>query len=225
MLPLLAAIAFTPVQQPQLPTDGVAFEAKVTRSYRMNYLLRLPDNYDGSKKVPLLIFRHCSGERGNNLDMNRVHGPFKELAKSRKFPFIIVAPQCPEGQSWDGEVLNLMLKGIGKKYRVDKDRIYLTGLSMGGYGTSVWATANPEKFAAIAPICGGGDPTQASRLVKIPTWVTHGDKDGAVPIAQSISMVNALKAAGGDVRFDIIPGGQHDVGPPSTRARLFTTGS
>lgn len=137
------------------------------------------------------------------------------MAKGRKFPFILVAPQCPEGTWWDPEVLSKMLTQIERTHRVDKDRIYLTGLSMGGFGTWNWAALEPNRFAAIAPICGGGNSEDAPKIAHLPTWVTHGDKDGAVPISESIAMVDAVKKAGAtDVRFDIIKGGEHDVWTP-----------
>jgi predicted peptidase len=97
-----------------------------------------------------------------------------------------------------------------RKYRIDKDRVYLTGLSMGGYGTWALAAAHPEKFAAIAPICGGGNPAEAAKLARLPIWVFHGAKDPTVPIERSKEMVEAIKAAGGDAKFTIYPEAGHD---------------
>ena len=218
MLGSLAIIALSLInpQTPSgqaLPSDGIKFETRVTKSVQLNYLVYTPDSYSlkSGQRYPLMVFLHGSGERGSDLNVVRVHGPFKELSKGRKFPFIIVAPQAAERTSWDPDALHNMLKDITKRYRVDKDRIYLTGLSMGGYGTWAWACAEPKTFAAIAPVCGGGNPSEAIKLKNIPTWVRHGDADKSVPLQQSIDMVTALKNAGGDVRFDIIPGGPHDV--------------
>jgi predicted peptidase len=105
-----------------------------------------------------------------------------------------------------------MLDHLETKYRVDKDRIYITGLSMGGFGTWDLAAHNAGRLAAIAPVCGGGDVSEAPKLAKLPIWVTHGDADQVVPIGASQEMVDAVKAAGNPrVRFDIIVGGGHDT--------------
>ncbi|MFZ4506632.1 MAG: dienelactone hydrolase family protein [Fimbriimonas sp.] len=214
MTPVLALIALSSSQvSPQQPADGENFRGKITKKVSISYLLSLPEDYAATnRRYPIVVFLHGSGERGSDLNVVRVHGPFKELNKGRKFPFIAVAPQCPEGQSWDIDTLSAMLNNLERKYRVDRNREYLTGLSMGGYGTWAWSMAEPKRFAAIAPICGGGDTSKADLIKHIPIWNTHGDADRSVPIQRSIEMINALKAAGAaDVRFDIIPGGQHDV--------------
>jgi predicted peptidase len=103
-----------------------------------------------------------------------------------------------------------LLDDIIRTYRVDRDRVYLTGLSMGGFGTWDLAAAHPEKFAAIAPICGGGNPQNAKKLARLPIWVFHGAKDPTVPIERSREMVEALKAAGANVKFTVYPEAQHD---------------
>lgn len=107
-------------------------------------------------------------------------------------------------------MLIALLDDVSAAHAVDPDRVYLTGLSMGGYGTWETAIRNPDRFAAIAPICGGGSRHQARRLKDVPTWVFHGDKDEAVPVGASIEMVDALKAAGGDVQFTRYPEAEHD---------------
>jgi predicted peptidase len=107
-------------------------------------------------------------------------------------------------------VLNALLDSVTRHYRVDKKRVYLTGLSMGGYGTWALAAAHPEKFAAIAPICGGGNPADAPKLAKLPIWVFHGGKDTTVPLQRSQEMVDAIKSAGGDPKFTIYPDAGHD---------------
>ena len=113
--------------------------------------------------------------------------------------------------SWQVETLNTLLDDVIQKYSVDEDRVYLTGLSMGGFGAWTLATANPERFAAIAPICGGGDPFRASRRLRsMPIWVFHGAKDPTVPIKMSEDMVDALKKAGADVKFTVYPDAGHD---------------
>jgi len=174
------------------------------------YLLYLPKDYaDSDQKFPLLMFLHGAGESGDDLDKVKVHGPPKIVDSKPDFPFIVVSPQCAV-RPWRPDQLNALLDDIIAKYRVDTDRVYLTGLSMGGYGTWTWAAQHPERFAAIAPICGGGNPLDASKLKDIPTWVFHGAKDGVVPLARSQEMVDAIKAAGGDPKFTIYPDAEHD---------------
>ena len=190
--------------------EAKSFEGKITITAKLNYLLFLPADYGKSRKSwPLVLFLHGSGESGNDLAKVKVHGPPKLVEANGPFPFILVSPQSP-GRGWNPDVLNALLGSIIKQYRVDKDRVYLTGLSMGGYGTWSLAAAHPEKFAAIAPICGGGNPADAAKLVKIPTWVFHGAKDNTVPLKRSEEMVEALKAAGGDPKFTIYPDAGHD---------------
>jgi predicted peptidase len=209
MLPIIAAVA---MQGPQLPADGANFTGKVTKTVSINYLITLPEDYaTNNKKYPLILFLHGSGERGDDVNKVRAHGPIKEVGKGRKLPFIIISPQCPDRGWWDPDVLIGLLNKVEKDYRVDRKREYLTGLSMGGFGTWALAIAQPKRFAAIAPICGGGDPNSVGVLKDVPVWVTHGDADPAVPISQSQEMVDALTKAGGNVRFDIIKGGGHDV--------------
>ncbi len=193
-----------------------AFKKKIDLTIKSDYLLYLPETYNSSqKKWPLILFLHGAGERGNDLDQVKRHGPPKLIAKGKKdLPFIIVSPQCPKNGWWANNIqmkaLNLLLDEIISKYRVDKDRIYLTGLSMGGYGTWSLAAENPERFAAIAPICGGGDPHTAKKLAKMPIWVFHGGKDKVVPIDKSQKMVEALKKAGNEVKFTVYPEAGHN---------------
>lgn len=200
-----------------LPADGVRITQRVTTTVTMGYLLSLPDGYgtDRSKKWPLVLFLHGSGERGDDLEKNRVHGPFKEIAKGRKIPAIVIAPQCPMGDSWSSErmlnALTGLLNDAEKRYRVDRNREYLTGLSMGGYGTWALAEKYPRRFAALAPICGNGDVSKVAVLRNVPIWTTHGDSDPSVPVQGTRDLVAALRAAGSNVRYDEIPGGQHDV--------------
>ena len=124
----------------------------------------------------------------------------------------MVSPQCPSPRvGWDTEILNGLLDDVIAHYSVDQDRVYLTGLSMGGYGTWALASDAPQRFAAIAPICGGGNPRRmARRLSKMPIWVFHGGKDPTVPIKEAQDMVDALKAIGSDVKFTVYPDAGHD---------------
>ena len=187
-----------------------SFEMKTTSTARLDYLLSLPADYDkSSKSWPLVLFLHGSGESGNDLAKVKAHGPPKLVETNGPFPFILVSPQSP-GHGWNPDLLNGLLDSVIKQYRVDTDRVYLTGLSMGGYGTWSLAAAHPEKFAAIAPICGGGNPADAAKLARLPIWVFHGAKDNTVPLKRSEEMVEALKAAGGNPKFTVYPEAGHD---------------
>jgi predicted peptidase len=182
---------------------------------KLDYLLYLPAEYgkEQDKQWPLIVFLHGSGERGSDVNLVAKHGPPKLLAKETDLKvkqFVVVSPQCPSNTSWKPFELNALLDDVMAKYHVDKDRVYLTGLSMGGFGTWEWATTNSNRFAAIAPICGGGNPSMAGRLRNMPIWVFHGDADPTVPVQRSIEMVEALKKVDADVKFTHYPGVGHD---------------
>ena len=183
------------------PADG-------SQGYR--YLLHLPKGAKaGKKKWPLLVFLHGRGERGDNLNRVKAHGPPK-FAEKKDMDFIVASPQCPSRSKWTPKIIVGMIDEVSAKHSVDKTRIYLTGLSMGGFGT--WATAAeyPKKFAAVAPICGGGKVEWAKKYGKLPIWNFHGDKDGAVPVTLSRTMVEAIKKAGGNVTYTEYPGVGHN---------------
>jgi predicted peptidase len=194
---------------------------EVSSSGEVRYLLHLPKGYDpnGSQRWPLILFLHGAGERGTNLQRVAVHGPPKLVKEGKDFPFILVAPQCPEGERWQNDSLLRLLAHIMAEHKVDPGRVYLTGLSMGGYGTWSLALASPEKFAAIVPICGGGqtiDALLASRgkaaaLRSLPVWAFHGAKDPVVPVEESERMVNAFKKVGvKEVKLTVYPEANHD---------------
>ena len=193
-----------------------SFEKEITKTIKSDYLLYLPDNYQKSKTDwPLILFLHGAGERGDDLKKVEANGIPKLIAKKgEKFPFVIVSPLCPEDGWWDSElqidILNNLLDEIVSKYRIDKDRIYVTGLSMGGFGTWGLACEYPDRFAAIAPICGKGSPEKAGKIKHLPVWVFHGAKDDIVPLKNSEEMVDALKKVGGNVKFTVYPDAGHD---------------
>jgi predicted peptidase len=159
---------------------------------------------------PLILSLHGAGERGDDLDLVLVHGIPKRLSDGEDLPFVVVAPQCPADERWSAESLARYLDEVESDSPVDPDRIYVTGLSMGGSGTWSLAIAQPHRFAAIAPICGRGDPTQAHVLKHLPVWAFHGALDPQVPLARSEEMVDALHACGGAVRFTVYPDAGHD---------------
>ncbi|MCC6123632.1 MAG: prolyl oligopeptidase family serine peptidase [Pirellulales bacterium] len=177
---------------------------------QIKYLIYLPDDYAKQDSWPLMIFLHGAGERGDHLDRVKVHGPPKLIAAGRKFPFLVVSPQCPKDKWWDPRELRELLDDLVEKYKIDRNRIYLTGLSMGGFGAWAWAAEQPRRFAAIVPICGGGDPEKTRRFGQLPVWVFHGGKDPVVRIEQSEKMVEALKKNGGNVKFTVYPDAGHD---------------
>ena len=146
--------------------------------FNFNYVRYLPADYDENKKYPLVVFLHGAGERGNDLDLASTHGFMKHVRESGKeYPFIFVAPQCPAGKYWGcyTESLLAFLDYVSEALPVDRERVYLTGLSMGGTGTFMLAMADPDRFAAIAPVCGSGIFWYAEALVNIPVMIYHGD--------------------------------------------------
>jgi len=191
--------------------EAKAFAGAVTKKVACRYLLYLPKGYEGGRKRwPLLLFLHGAGERGRDLDLVKKHGPPRLIAEGHDLPFIVASPQCPGNQWWSSDVLNALLDDLAANCRVDESRVYLTGLSMGGYGTWGLACEHPERFAAVAPICGGGNRLLAHRLKDVPVWAFHGAKDDAVPLAESEKMANALKACGGRVKLTVYPDAGHD---------------
>jgi predicted peptidase len=188
-------------------------EKDITKKVHMDYLLYLPDGYENMhEKFPLIVFLHGSGERGDQIDAVKRHGIPKIVEQRMDFPFITVSPQCPSHSNWSVEkdALIALLDEVMALYSIDMSRIYLTGLSMGGYGTWEIAAEHPELFAAIAPICGGGNPAKAEALKKTPIWVFHGAKDQVVPLKESSKMVEAVNDCGGNVKFTIYPDAEHD---------------
>jgi predicted peptidase len=190
-----------------------SFTTEITTEVTLGYLLYLPDAYaTGDADWPLVVFLHGAGERGDDLELVKKHGPPKLIAHGEKLPFIVVSPQCPAGGWWTNQVeaLDALLDMVVRRCRVDEERIYVTGLSMGGFGTWALAFAQPDRFAAIAPICGGGDPDAAERIAHLPVWVFHGARDNVVDLEESRAMVDALKAAGGAPRFTVYPDAGHN---------------
>ncbi|WP_158222704.1 family 43 glycosylhydrolase [Rhodopirellula sp. MGV] len=215
-----AAAAMSPPGKPGSQTPQ-QFSRDQTVAQKLDYLLYLPKNYEANsgERYPLVLFLHGAGERGNNLDLVKKHGPPKLVEAGQQFPFVLVSPQCPTDQTWDQPTLSGLLDEIIATHSIDVDRVYLTGLSMGGYGTWDLGLAQPERFAAIAPICGGGELLQvllvpsAKRevLQQLPVRVFHGGKDPVVPVGESERMVEGLKRLGAkDVELTVYPEASHD---------------
>ncbi len=178
---------------------------------QMGYLLYLPKDYDSKKSWPLVLFLHGAGERGTDLELVKVHGPPKLIAAGKDFPFIVVSPQCPKDRWWESVELTALLDTIVEKYKVDEDRVYVTGLSMGGFGTWRLAMFTPDRFAAIAPICGGGEKYWAKQFANVPVWAFHGAKDTGIPLERSQVMVDELNKNKGNAKLTIYPEAGHDA--------------
>ena len=176
----------------------------------LDYLLCLPQDYQEKDSWPLMLFLHGAGERGDDLELVKVHGPPKAVAGGKAFPFILVSPQCEPKRWWQPIELTALLDEIVANHKVDEDRIYVTGLSMGGFGTWALAAYTPNRFAAIAPICGGGEPYRAKLYPHLPVWAFHGDKDSVIPAQRSRDMVDALKKHGGNAKLTTYPEADHD---------------
>jgi len=223
----LAAWAATlPPSEVKTGQYAQTFETTVTKKVSLQYLLCIPEDYAKAKDPwPLVLFLHGAGERGSDIEKVKVHGPPKLAAGGQALPFICVSPQCPQESWWTGEVesLKALLDDVAAKYNVDKNRVYVTGLSMGGFGTWSLAIDQPDRFAAIAPICGRGDPAKVAVLKDVPCWVFHGAKDKTVPLKSSEEMVEALKAAGGQPKFTVYPDAGHDSWTETYASEEFWT--
>ena len=210
---ILGTVIFAIVTAPLHGSDQTGQQpAKLDRDVRiqMGYLLYLPEGYDQKDSWPLMVFLHGVGERGENLELVKKHGPPKLIAAGKEFPMIVVSPQCPKTQWWQPVELNALLDEIIEKYKVDEDRVYITGLSMGGFGTWSLAAYASHRLAAIAPICGGGEAYRTKEFAKLPVWAFHGGRDFVVPVERSESMVAGLKKNGGDPKLTIYPDAGHD---------------
>jgi len=199
-------------QEETVGQQAKTLSKEVKKLVNIDYLLYLPKNYNSSQEnFPLMLFMHGAGERGHDLNLVKKHGPPKLIDQGKDFPFIVVSPQCPENIWWSAEDLSALLDEIVQKYKVDEKRIYVTGLSMGGYATWALAEKYPERFAAIAPVCGGGNPLTICKIGKLPVWAFHGAKDPVVPIKESQQLVDALKNCGNNAKFTIYPEAWHDA--------------
>nr|WP_237179215.1 PHB depolymerase family esterase [Paenibacillus sp. MMS18-CY102] len=180
----------------------------------MKYLLYLPDSScmtDG--KLPLILYLHGRDQRGDDLNLLKTRAIPQLIESGDNFPFIVVSPQCPSYYIWpflfDG--IMALIDDIILAHPVDPNRIYLTGLSMGGYAVWDLAMEHPGRFAAIAPVCGGGSAERAALLNNIPVWAFHGAKDEVVPVAEASELVEAIRAHGGTAKLTIYPEGKHEV--------------
>lgn len=186
-------------------------EGKV--DFALDYLLHLPRGYDDEDAWPLVLFLHGSGERGRDLWQVTQHGLPKMALRNGGLPYVMVAPQCPPDTWWTWHTHSLMalLDDVIASHHVDHRRVCLTGISMGGIGTWELGAQFPDRFAALAPICGRGTPWLASRLSDVPIWAFHNDGDPSVPVEHSEQMVHAVNTAGGTAKLTIYEGSGHDA--------------
>lgn len=186
------------------------FKKEIKELQKISYILDFPENTKG--KVPLIVFLHGSGERGTDLEKVKAHSPFtyKNLIKE---PVAILAPQCPENEWWDTEAVYHLIKEIQKKYSIDDSRIYLTGLSMGGWGSWKLANEHPEMFAALAPVCAPSDrwmKATAHKYKDLPIKIFHGGNDDIVSPMTSIDMYQEIRKINNNVELIIFPDDNHN---------------
>lgn len=201
------------------------------------YRILLPENFDASKKYPLVIFLHGSGERGNDNEKQLTHGAklFLQEENRKKFPAIVVFPQCSQRSFWSNtqfllddkgernfyfvnggepstamKMLITLVNNLFVQYKIKKDQVYVGGLSMGGMGTFELVNRMPQTFAAAVPVCGGANPSIAPNLKKTNWWVFHGAKDYIVPPKYSQDMVKAMKKNAVPVKFTLYPDANHN---------------
>jgi predicted peptidase len=199
-----------------VPQTACSFETTGKRG-PLRYLLYQPESGDAPRPWPLILFLHGAGERGHDLEDVKRHGIPKIVEEVDEFPFMAVSPQCPPGAWWYQFLKTLagLVDHILASYPVDARRVYLTGMSMGGYGAWHLAARAPRRFAAIAPVCGGGlasqgFPAKVRVLREVPVWAFHGELDTTVPVEESRRLVNELRACGGDARLTVYPDTGHD---------------
>jgi len=206
-------------QRPSSTTVEVQETGGITRTVAVNYLLYLPADYgrDPQQRWPLILFLHGQLEWGDDPTILTRQGVPKLLDRGQQLPAVVVSPQTPEGQRWwpRAAILGAFLDRIEATYTVDPQRVYLTGISMGGYGAWALAMRYPRRFAALVPIAGGADfnsdgvPAGICELKDVPTWAFHGQMDLNVPYTESVDAVEALRACGGDARVTLYPDAAH----------------
>lgn len=178
------------------------------------YVVYVPHDYSADKAWPLVLFLHGAGERGDDGLLQTEVGLGRAIRMNPdRFPCLVVMPQCPKDVWWHEvpEHMDAVLADALKDYHVDRARVYLTGLSMGGFGTWIYGAAHTDVFAALVPICGGGHPGDAAKLATLPIWAFHGAEDDVVPAAKSREMVEAVRQAHGTVQYTELPKISHNA--------------
>jgi predicted esterase len=189
----------------------------------VGYLLFLPAGYRTGARWPTIFYLHGRSLSGDDPHLLTKYGIPKIVSRDPSFPFIVVAPQCHEGERWtDVATLDALLGDVMRRVPVDPDRVYLTGFSMGAGGAWRFGGAHPERFAAIAALAGVEEVGSVKGLARVPVWVFHGTDDEATPASASEAMVAALRGAGGNVRLELLPGRRHDIVDVYERKDLYT---
>lgn len=205
---------FATAKEKLVPGSQAAREVKVKsggKEVTMRFWQFVPKSYNGRKTFPLMLFLHGAGERGDNLEVVKKWGPPKLVGRRKDFPFVVISPQCPRGTWWKVEELYHLVNHIAGQLKIDRQRMYVTGLSMGGFGSWHMMDRYPKLFAAGVPICGGGKAASAKNLVNIPIWAFHGGADGVVKPTLSKLMIEQIKKAGGKkAKLTIYPGVGHN---------------
>ncbi len=186
----------------------------LTETENISYIQFMPEDVNTEEKWPFILFLHGAGERGDRLEMVTKNGPPLLAREGKLEKFIMLAPQCPEGDYWSTpkqvEKLIALIQHAKETLPIDPNRIYVTGLSMGGYGTWSLLAEIPNKIAAAAPICGGGDVSSVSKFYDKPIWAFHGDADSVVPVNLTTDMISAIEELGGKPKMTIYEGVGHD---------------
>jgi predicted peptidase len=208
---LLCLITFFTLNQLQAAKPG---KPKQKSAPHYHYLIYTPDGYDSiqTKNWPLIIYLHGKSAGGSNLNKLKRYGIPFFIDRGMKFNAIVASPQCPSGKNWTTDKwFDPFYKELCSKYHIDSTRIYLTGMSMGGFGTWDLGIKFPNRFATLMPLCGGGKPQEVCAIKDVPVWVFHGDRDAKVPIRRSDEMVKALRQCGGNPRYTVLKGKGHDI--------------
>jgi predicted peptidase len=217
LVSLFDVVVAQPMQQAEIHQEEKSFVRKSNIAFSGQYWIYLPDGYAErtTQNWPVLLYLHSSDARSEDLQKVKQEGMPFVLRSGTKIPFIVVAPLCAPDEWWDSrwsiENLNVLLDEVIGSYRVDANRIYLTGWSMGGAGSWKLASSFPARFAAVAPIAGKSQLKYVLPLRNTPVWAFHGDKDSVVPVAESQKMVDALNKIGGDARLTVFSNSNHDV--------------
>ena len=182
------------------------------KKFKFNFVMHRPEKWE--KKLPLIVLLHGAGERGNGedeLSKVEIHGFARIFTPEKNYECVLVSPQCEQNSFWVAKIADIyeFIQQLKKAYEIDEDRIYLTGISMGGFGTWYTAMAYPDEFAAIAPCCGGGMPWNAG-VLKMPVWAFTGDSDKAVKPYNTTDMIEAMEAAGYKPKLSVFKGVGHD---------------
>jgi predicted peptidase len=176
-----------------------------------NFWINLPADSILKNNPPILIFLHGRSLSGSNLELVKKYGVIKEIEHGRMIPAIVIAPQVPSGKSWEPQKVLDVLRYVQSLYTTDTNRVYVAGMSLGGYGTLHFAGAYPEVVTAAVALCGGGNPSDGCDLATVPLWIQHGNRDAAVPLSESQKVVNAIRACNGgeNLIFTVVDGADH----------------